>query len=110
VTRKPGEEYDEYCLVLKFKKLTTVIVWGAICGDQKSQLVVWETNSWGKISSETYIEHVIHPILLSWWQQLCCQGSYSGYLYFQQDGASAHKAQRTKMELDRIGIGPYVFP
>ncbi|PUU77795.1 hypothetical protein B9Z19DRAFT_1127829 [Tuber borchii] len=56
VTRKPSEEYDEDCLVPKFKKLTTVMVWGAICGSQKSPLVVWETDNWGKITSETYIQ------------------------------------------------------
>ena len=30
VTRKPGEEYLEDCLVPKFKKLGSLMVWGAI--------------------------------------------------------------------------------
>ena len=45
VTRKPGEEYAEDCLVPKFQKLTTIMVWGAIYGNQKSTLIVWETEN-----------------------------------------------------------------
>jgi len=110
VTRKPGEEYLEDCLVPKFKKLTTIMVWGAICGDQKSALIIWETENWGKITSQTYIDRIINPVLFPWWQRLCQQGSYSGYVYFQQDGASAHTAARTRNELTRLGIGSYIFP
>lgn len=90
VTRKPSEEYDEDCLVPKFQKLTTVMVWGAICGSQKSQLVIWETKEWGKINSETYIQRIICPVFYPWWQHLCQHASRSGYIYFQQDGAPAH--------------------
>jgi len=43
VTRRPGEEYLEDCLVPKFPRLTTVMVWGAIYRDLKGPLVIWDT-------------------------------------------------------------------
>ena len=110
VTRKPSEEYNQDCLVPKFKKLTTVMAWGAICGSQKSELIIWEAEDWGKISSETHIQHIIHPVLFPWWQHLCLQANQSGYIYFQQDGAPAHLSRMTKNELQNLGIGPYIFP
>ena len=109
-TRKPSEKYNDDCLVPKFKKLTTVMVWGAICSSQKSELIIWEAEDWGKISSETYIQYIIHPVLLPWWQHLCQQASQSGYIYFQQDGAPAHLSRMTKNKLYDIGIGAYIFP
>lgn len=42
VTRRPGEEYLEDCLVPKFPRLTTVMVWGAIYRDLKGPLVIWD--------------------------------------------------------------------
>ncbi|RPA88683.1 hypothetical protein L873DRAFT_1725132, partial [Choiromyces venosus 120613-1] len=109
VTCKPSKEYDEDCLVPKFKKFTTVMVRGAICGSQKSQLIIWEVENWGKITSETYIQCIIHPILFPWWQHLCQQVSHSGYIYFQQDGTSAHQSKRTKTDLCKMRIGSYTF-
>lgn len=68
------------------------MVWGAICGSEKSELIIWETENWGKISSETYIKRIITPVLFPWWQrlQVCREATHSGYIYFQQDGAPAH--------------------
>jgi len=49
VTREPGEQYIKDCLVPKFEKPMTIMVWRAIDGDQKSALMIWETESWGKL-------------------------------------------------------------
>ena len=49
VTREPGEQYIKDCLVRKFKKPTTIMVWRAIGGDQKSGVMIGETESWGKL-------------------------------------------------------------
>ncbi|KAF8254223.1 hypothetical protein K440DRAFT_608728 [Wilcoxina mikolae CBS 423.85] len=64
VTRFPGEEYDKDCLVPKFRKLSRMIVWGAIDGiTGKLRLVVWDKNLWGKtITGLAYITHIL-PLL-----------------------------------------------
>ena len=63
VTRRPGEEYEEDCLVPRFPRLTTVMVWGAIYRNQKSRLVIWDTAHWGCITGSTYVDHIIRPTL-----------------------------------------------
>ena len=42
VTRLPSEEYNEDCLVPKFWKLETIMVWGCIYGDRKGPLFIWD--------------------------------------------------------------------
>jgi len=70
VTRRPGEEYDEDCLVPRFPRRTTTMVWGAIYRNQKSHLVIWDTPSWCRINATTYVDHIIRPNLHPWWQFL----------------------------------------
>lgn len=111
VTRRPEEEYHEDCLVPRFPRLTTVMVWGAIYRDQKGPLVVWDTANWGRINGPTYIEHIIRPYLFPWWQTLHQAGeTNSGYIYFQQDNAPAHRARYTLQNLNELGLGDYLFP
>jgi len=43
VTRRAGEEFLEDCIVPKFKKQTSVMVWGAVSGTgHKSELIFWD--------------------------------------------------------------------
>ena len=45
VTRRPGEQYEEDCLVPRFARQTTIMVWGAIYRNQKGPLIVWNSSS-----------------------------------------------------------------
>ena len=42
-----GEEYLEDCLLPKFRKLETIMVWGCIYGDQKKVLLLFEIREIG---------------------------------------------------------------
>ena len=66
VTRRPDEEYLEDCLVPKFKKLGSLMVWGAISAgarspDGRKRLVIWNSAEWGRITSKAYIEYILLP-------------------------------------------------
>jgi len=60
VTRKPHEEYEEDGLVPKFIKLTTEMVWGAICGSEKSELIIWEAENWERFPPKPILNVLSH--------------------------------------------------
>jgi len=111
VTRRPGEEYLEDCLVPKFAKQTTIMVWGSIYRNLKGPLVIWDMTTWGRINGPTYIDKIIHPHLNPWWTSLHQQDlSHSGYIYFQQDGAPAHRSMHAGAAFDELGMANYLLP
>lgn len=61
-----------------------------------------------KISTATYLEHIIDPVLFPQWHHHCQQGSQPGYICFQQDGSATHVCQMKKNELHDIGICLYL--
>jgi len=67
VTRKPGQEYLEDCLVPKFPRQTTIMIWGCIYRDLKGPLVIWDLANWGTINRPTYVNNIIRPHLFPWW-------------------------------------------
>ena len=68
--RTTQEEYQEDCILSKFHKLDTMI-WGSICGDIKSPMVIWDRDQWGKtINGAGYYNHIITPHLYPFWCQL----------------------------------------
>ena len=111
VTRRLGEEYLEDCLVPRFARRTSIMVWGAIYWDQKGPLVVWDTSTWGNISGRTYVDHILRPYLHPWWQSLHQIGATnSGYIYLQQDNAPAHRCRLTTTAMEELGLANYLLP
>lgn len=108
VTRLPSEEYNEDCLVPKFRKLETIMVWGCIYGDRKGPLVIWDKQNWGAtISGPTYCTYIILPYLYPFWRELCSQNL--DYVYRQQDGAPPHRAKHTQKIQSDLGMHHYFF-
>ncbi|KAG0637822.1 hypothetical protein HOY80DRAFT_888929 [Tuber brumale] len=68
VTRHPSEEYHDDCLVPKFSKKNSIMVWGGILGDKKCELVLCDRDSWGTITSKSYVDNVLIPVLEVFWQ------------------------------------------
>ena len=105
VTRRLREEFEEDCLVPRFPRLTTGMVWGAIYRNQKSSLVIWATPHWGCITGSTYVDHIIPPILYPWWEFLHSTGcTNSGYIYLQQDNAPAHPSHIAHNAMQELGL------
>ncbi|RPB04671.1 hypothetical protein L873DRAFT_1665964, partial [Choiromyces venosus 120613-1] len=110
VTCRPGEEYLEDCLVPKFAKQTTIMIWGCIYCDLKELLVIWDLANWGRINGTTYVNKIIHPHLHPWWTHLQHQQLTNlGYIYFQHDGATAHHAKYTTAAFEELGMGTYIM-
>ena len=60
VTRKADEEYDDSCLLPRFKKLETIHVWGCFMGKKKGPLIIWDRATMGKtIKAAGYCTHIV---------------------------------------------------
>ncbi|PWW76358.1 hypothetical protein C7212DRAFT_186130, partial [Tuber magnatum] len=42
ITRRVDKEFEESCLLHKFKKLESILVWGCFVGRRKGPLLVWD--------------------------------------------------------------------
>ena len=70
VTRRLGEEFAKDCLVLKFKKLSLLMVWEAISGiGGRLSLVFWDRKKWGSMTAKGYHDRICLPHLLFLYRQ-----------------------------------------
>lgn len=69
VTRQAGEEDLEDCLVPKFKKLETILVWGCFKGWQKGPLIFWDKKQWGETVKATSFTSYIVPHFHQFWHE-----------------------------------------
>lgn len=69
------------------------MIWGSIVADRMGPLVVWDP-TWGKITSNAYVEHITKPIIAPFYEQETLL-SWPYCTYLMQDGAPAHRAKAT---------------
>lgn len=106
----PEEEYEESCLVPKFKKLAGLMIWSSFIGTTKGPLVFWDKNAWGKITALSYSTHIV-PYLYHFWQSHSL--SPTGQFFpaaFMEDSAPGHRAKLTTQYRECMGIQPYKVP
>jgi len=108
VTRRPGEEYQEDCLVPKFAKKDMIMVWGGIMGGKKCPLILWDRENWGTITADSYINNVLTPVIVSFWYHESGQTNHQ--IWLMEDGASAHRAIRTRRVEEEHGIHRLNWP
>ena len=101
VTRLPGEEFLAECIVPKFSRLNSCMMWGSISGHGKGPMLVWK-KEWGTINADRYIEHVI-PLILNYLEE-------HPDLVVMEDNASPHKAKKTVSHWKDHGVTPIVWP
>ena len=105
VTRQAGEEDLEDCLVPKFKKLETILVWACFKGRQKGPLIFWDKKQWGKtVKAASFTSYIVPHFHQFWHEQSQLQ---LDYVYLQQDGASPHQAVHTQNSFRALGIWGY---
>lgn len=108
VTRRVDEEFEESCLLPKFKKLESILVWGCFVGRRKGPLIVWDKSGWGKtINAKGYQTNLI-PHLDEFWHQESVRTH--DYVYLQHDNASPHRARSTVTQLQERGLYNYLLP
>jgi transposase len=101
VTRRPGEELDDTCIIEKIRKKRGWMLWGCFSGSTKGPVLFWE-KEWGSINSQSYSERIVP--LVDGWIRLHPE------LLFMQDGATGHSAALTIQELNERGIIPIDWP
>ncbi|KAF9477900.1 hypothetical protein BDN70DRAFT_774423, partial [Pholiota conissans] len=90
VTRRPGEELLDCCVVPTFKQSSVwVMVWGCIMKGWKGPLIVLEYpgGKGGGMNSARYQEQVLDGQLAGFYSEL---KKRKQRIYFQQDNAPSH--------------------
>lgn len=109
VTRAIGEEYNDDCVVPKFKQSSLrIMVWGCVKRGRKGPLVVLEYpgGRGGGMTARHYQDQVLEKHLHDFYME---QAEESGQVLFQQDGAPCHRAKSTSqwLELNDIEKMPH---
>ncbi len=105
VTRLPGEELDDTCIMERLQHPHGWMFWGCFSGYGKGPGIFWEKD-WGKINADTYQQHTV-PIIHGWIQLQQQQGHD---LILMQDSAPGHAAVATITELVARGIRVVKWP
>jgi len=109
VTTKPGEEFLESCIAPKCSDYSAVMIWGAIRGGKKSEVVVWDKKCWGSIEAKAYCDNVLYPALFPFWLEQSHQ--VGGPVLFMKDGAELPTLQTASFLLAQYKIPwPASFP
>jgi hypothetical protein len=102
ITRQPGEELLLDCLVPKFSRASSWMVWGCFSGMAGlGPLIFWEKD-WETVTSTTYCERTIS--IIDGWLRM-----HPGHL-FMHDNAPPHSSRATQEELEARGIHPIFWP
>lgn len=101
ITRQPGEELDDTCVVDKIRKRRGWMFWGCFSGTRKGPCLFWEKD-WGSINQRSYCERTV-PVIDGWLRM-------NPGLQLMQDGAPGHAAGETFQELRERGITPIFWP
>lgn len=101
VYRRRGERFRRCCIqtVVPFGG-GSVMVWGGISGQGKTDLVVVD----GNLNAQRYIDQILRPVLLPFLQQ------HNNRTLFQQDNARPHTARITREFLQRNNVNVLPWP
>lgn len=81
---------------------------GGILGRKKTPLVLWDKKDCGTITAQTYVDHVLHPVLWPFWYwESHAQGTAA---WVMEDGASAHRAHFTQAHRDYYRMPSLIWP
>jgi hypothetical protein len=101
VTRRPGEEWDDTCIVEREQRKKGWMFWGCFHGSTLGPGIFWEKD-WGSINAESYQDHIV-PIIHGYLR-------LNPGLQLMQDGAPGHAATDTRRELRERGITIIFWP
>ena len=110
VTRTVDEEYYKDCIVPGFSKDGSVMIWGGIMGGKKTELFVWERNDYGNINSDTYVRHILVPIIWPFIVEHSYAQGYPMQIWTVEDGASSHTSAFTEKHREYYGIKRIWWP
>jgi len=107
VTGRIEEEFEESCLLPKFKKQEAIVVWTCFVGRRKCQLI-WDKAEWGRtITAKEYQTHILPELDQFWNDESACTQDYS---YIQQENASRYRVCTIVAHLQDCGLYNYLLP
>jgi len=101
VSRTAEAEFEESCLLPKFKKLESIVVWGFCIGCGEDPLIIWDKGAWGKTISAKGYQTDIVPLLDYFWNNESARTN--DHVYIQHVNASPHGARTTVADLQDRG-------
>lgn len=111
VTRRPGEEYDEKCVVPTFAQSPLrIMLWGCIMKGKKGPLIALEypSGKGGGMTAKRYQEQVLEPVLIPFMSQMVDERGPN--VAFQQDRAPSHRAKSTQGFLAAHNVRMFPHP
>ena len=81
------------------------MVWGAMTASGRKRMVVWD-KSWGRITSASYIHHILIPYLSPIFKGEQWYHGPGNPVYCVEDGASPHSARATVAAREEYRIIP----
>ena len=109
VTRAPGEEFDEDCVIPTFKQSSLrVMIWACIMRGSRGPMVIldYPGGKGGGMTANRYQDQVLDRVLFDYYWKM---SETRGQVVFQQDGARSHTAKSTMAWLasNEIEIFPH---
>ncbi|KAF2176441.1 hypothetical protein K469DRAFT_760358, partial [Zopfia rhizophila CBS 207.26] len=87
VTRRPGEELVDTCVLEKIRRRRGWMFWGCFSGTEKGPCLFWEKD-WGSINKQSYCEKIV-PLIHGWLR-------LRPGLQLMQDGAAGASRERCR--------------
>lgn len=109
VTRRPGEKYDQSCLVPKLRTHASWTIHGSISSLGKGPMVVME-KEWGGLTGKVYREKVLPWIYCFMYWVTQHPETRSRHAILMEDGASPNSAKLTKQVHDLNGVDKMYWP
>lgn len=104
VTRTADEEFDEACVVPKFKQSNLrIMCWSCIMKDKKGPIIILEYpgGQGGGMTAKRYQEQVLRPVVIDFYRKAFEERDF---VLFEQDGAPSHTAKSTIRFLEQHDI------
>ncbi|KAI0997528.1 hypothetical protein K3495_g10659 [Podosphaera aphanis] len=85
VTRKRGQEFDDTCVVDRYKKNNSWMSWGSFAGVERGRCIFWKRD-WGNMTSEKYALPILPPLVADWTRAK--SEEIGRQVYFMHDNAA----------------------
>lgn len=95
VTKTADEEFDEACVVPKFKQSNIwIMCWLCIMKDKKVPILIlkYPGGQGGGMTAKKYQEQVLEPVVIDFYRKAFEEREF---VLFEQDGAQSHMAKST---------------
>ncbi|KAI0994126.1 hypothetical protein K3495_g14057 [Podosphaera aphanis] len=101
-----GQEFDDTCVVDRYKKNKSWMFWGSFAGVEQGPCIFWESD-WGNMNSEKYALPIL-PLVVDLTraksEEICRQ------VYFMHDNAAVHKGRPAREYLYANGVESIPWP